>query len=367
MKVVCNRARLAEAVGLVSSVALARSPRPILQCLRMQAEDGENSCLTLSATDLELGLKCEIHEVEVIEAGQVVANAAKLSAIVHEVSDETITLTVNQDQLEVNASGSKFKLVTFDANEFPPVAPKEEGKIVDLQAGELTRVANLTVYAAAKETTRYAINGLLLEVKGHKLVMVGTDGRRLAKAGTTLSMKASEEISAILPSRSVQMLSKLTQTPDTPMRVHVMETQVVFEVAGSLLVSSVIEGRYPGYDAVIPKESSSKLTVNRVGLLSALRRAALLVSKETRGVKVSLEPNRMVIEARSPEEGEAAVELPIVLEGAPVQIAFNPDYIIEPLRVLEVEEVIMEFRTSNTPAVLKASGDFLYVLMPVSL
>jgi len=159
MKVVCNRARLAEAVGLVSSVALARSPRPILQCLRMQAEDGENSCLTLSATDLELGLKCEIHEVEVIEAGQVVANAAKLSAIVHEVSDETVTLTLEQDSLEVSASGSKFKLFTFDPDEFPPVAPKEEGKIIPISAAELTRVSSLTVYAAARETTRYAING----------------------------------------------------------------------------------------------------------------------------------------------------------------------------------------------------------------
>ena len=102
--------------------------------------------------------------------------------IVHEVTDETVTLTMEQDSLEVTAAGSKFKLFTFDPNEFPPVAPKEDGKVFKISAGELTRVSELTVYAAAKETTRYAINGLLVEVNGNKLVMVGTDGRRLAKA-----------------------------------------------------------------------------------------------------------------------------------------------------------------------------------------
>jgi DNA polymerase-3 subunit beta len=163
------------------------------------------------------------------------------------------------------------------------------------------------------------------------------------------------------------MIGRLAQNAEAPLKVRVMESQVAFEVPGILLVSSVIEGRYPGYDAVIPKESGTKMTVNRVGLLSALRRAALLVSRDSRGVKVQLTENKMIIEAHSPEEGEAAVELPITLEGENIQIAFNPDYLIDPLKVLEVEEVVMEFRASNTPAVLKSGPDFIYVLMPVTL
>jgi DNA polymerase-3 subunit beta len=333
----------------------------------MQAKDGENPSLTLLATDLELGLKCEIREVEVIEPGQAVANAAKLSAIVHEVSDETISLTLEQDSLEVSASGSKFKLFTFNPDEFPPVAPKEEGKTIAISAGELIRVAGQTVYAAARETTRYAINGLLLEVKGNKLVMVGTDGRRLAWATTTLPGKLEEEVSAIIPSRAIQMLSRFAQEPETPVKIRIMENQVAFEVPGALLISSVIEGRYPGYDAVIPKESTTKMTVDRLTLLSALRRAALLVSRDSRGVKVQLTSDKMIIEAHSPEEGEAAVELPITLDGEAMHIAFNPDYLIDPLKVLDVEQVVMEFRAPNTPAVLKSGPDFLYVLMPVTL
>jgi len=367
MKVICNRARLAEALGLVSSVAVARSPRPILQCLRMQAEDGQNSNLTLLATDLELGLRCEIKEVEVVEAGQTVASAAKLNAIVHEVTDETVTFSTEQDNLEVVAAGSKFKLFTFDPNEFPPVAPKEEGKVFKISAGELTRVSELTVYAAAKETTRYAINGLLVEVNGNKLTMVGTDGRRLAKAATTLLAKVAEPISTIVPSRAVNMLSRLATDPETPVTIRVTDSQIAFEVPNALMVSSVIEGRYPSYDAVIPKESSCKVKVDRLVLLSGLRRASLLVSRDSRGVKVQLQKNKMVIEAHSPEEGEAAVEVPIELEGDPIQIAFNPDYLVDPLKVLSMEQVVMEFRAPNTPAVLKAGADFIYVLMPVTL
>ncbi len=367
MKVMCNRARLAEALGLVNGVAVARSPRPILQCLRLQAQDGQNSSLTLLATDLELGIKCELKEVEVAEPGQSVANAAKLSAIVHEVTDKTVTLSTEQDNLEVSVAGSKFKLYTFDPSEFPPVAPKEEGKEVTISAGELNRVSAQTIYAAAKETTRYAINGLLLEIAGNKLTMVGTDGRRLAKASATLHAKESEPISSIVPVRAMSMLGRLSASEDTAVKVRIMESQVAFEVPNALLISSVIEGRYPSYDAVIPKESTTKMKVDRLMLLSALRRAALLVSRESRGVKVQLEKSRMIIEAHSPEEGEAAVELPVELEGEPLQIAFNPDYLIDPLKVLAVDQVVLEFRASNTPAVLKGGPDFIYVLMPVSL
>jgi DNA polymerase III subunit beta len=367
MKVICNRARLAEALALVSSVAMARSPRPILQCLRMQAEDGQGGSLTLLATDLELGLKCEIKEVEVIEAGQTVASAAKLNAIVHEVTDETVTIATEQDNLEVIAAGSKFKLFTFDPNEFPPVAPKEEGQVFKISAGELTRVSELTVYAAAKETTRYAINGLLIEVSGNKLIIVGTDGRRLAKAGTTLPTKVPTPINTIVPARAVTMLTRLTTDPETEVTVRVTDSQIAFEVPNALMVSSVIEGKYPSYDAVIPKESSCKVKVDRLVLLSGLRRASLLVSRDSRGVKVQLLKNKMVIEAHSPEEGEAAVEVPIELDGEPIQIAFNPDYLVDPLKVLTMEQVTMEFRAPNTPAVLKAGVDFIYVLMPVTL
>jgi DNA polymerase-3 subunit beta len=267
----------------------------------------------------------------------------------------------------INSSGSKFKLLTFNPDEFPPVAPKEEGKVFTISAGELTRVAGLTVYAAAKETTRYAINGLLIEVNGNKLTMVGTDGRRLAKSGATLTAKIGEPITCIVPARAVMMLNRLTTDSEAPVTIRVTDSQVSFEVSNALMVSSVIEGRYPSYEAVIPKESSCKIKVDRVALLSALRRASLLVSRDSRGVKVQLSKDRMVIEAHSPEEGEAAVELPIELEGEPIQIAFNPDYLVDPLKVVNMEQVVMEFRAPNTPAVLKAGPDFIYVLMPVTL
>ena len=202
---------------------------------------------------------------------------------------ELNTFSLEEDNLVVTAAGSEFKLYTFPPDEFPPVAPKDQGQAISVVSSELANVSSLTVYAAAKETTRYAINGLLMEIEGSKLIMVGTDGRRLAKAGITLSEKASEAISCIVPTRAVQMLSRLTVQEDAPIGIQITESQIVFKVAGILLVSSIIEGKFPSYDAVIPKESTCKVKINRLELLGALRRAALLASRESHGVKVQLD------------------------------------------------------------------------------
>jgi DNA polymerase-3 subunit beta len=367
MKVIVNRARLAEALSLVSSVAVARTPRPILQCVRLQANDGAEPSLTLFGTDLEIGFRVEIKEVQIKEPGQTVAHGAKLSAIIHDVTDETVTINTNQDNLEILASGSKFKLFTFDPNEFPPVSPKEEGKIISLNAGDLLKMAALCVFAAAKETTRYAINGLLLEAGGNKAMMVGTDGRRLSRITANLATKEAESISTIIPTRTVSLLSRFITDPTETIKVRIADNQVAFELSNSLMISSVVEGKYPAYESIIPKDSLTKVKIDRQGLLASVRRASLLASQVSRGVKMEMTKDRMVIEAHSPEEGEAAVELPIELDGEPMHISFNPDYLIDPLKVLSEDHVILELRAPNTPALLKAGTNFNYVLMPVTI
>ncbi len=367
MKVTCNRAKLAESLGLVSNIAAQKSTRPILQCLRMQAEDGVDSRLTLSATDLELGIRCEIKEVEVSEPGQAVINAHKLYEIIREVTHETVAFELKEDNLAIVTGSGNFKLYTFEPDEFPPVAPKESGEGVRVQSADLVNLAALTVYAAARETTRYAINGLLLDVEGSKVTMVGTDGRRLACASATLLEKSAEPVSCILPTRAVQMLSRLSPAEDGEMKVMVSESQAVFDLAGIQLISAIIEGKFPSYSSVIPKESTCKITADRVVLLGALRQAAVLASEDSHGVKVTVSSNKLAIESHSAEQGEAAIEAPVETNGNELQIAFNPNYLIEALRVLTTEQVILELKEPKTPLVMKSGTNFTYVLMPVTI
>lgn len=363
MKVICNRNSLSDALSLLATVVSTRTTRPILQCLRMYTEDDG---LTLLATDLEVGLRCHIKEVEIVEPGQTVASAAKLAAIVHQVEEQTITFATEQEKLVVSALGAKFVLYTFDPDEYPPVAAREDGQKFTATAGLLTTIGEQTVYAAAKATSRYAINGLHLEVQGNRIAMVGTDGRRLARACGILPGKVDEQISCIIPSKTVGMLDKLSDDPDLPVQVIVTDSQISFATPEKLLVSNLVEGNFPSYEAVIPKENTCKVKVNRVQLMAAVRRAALMTSKESHSLKLTVGTDQLTLEAHVPDEGEATVQLPIECQGEPVEITFNPEYLIDPLRVLAQDDVNFEFKTSTTPGLMKAGPDFLYVLMPVT-
>lgn len=363
MRVICNRNVLADALSLLSTVVGVRTTRPILQCLRLQAGDDG---LTLLATDLEQGLRYHIKEVEVEQPGQSVAAASKLSAIVHQVEDQTITLATEEEHLVVSAPSTQFKLYTFDPEEYPPVAPRGDGHVFAATAGLLTAIAQQTVYAAARETSRYAINGLHLNVKDNKIVMVGTDGRRLARSLGVLPGQAAEELTCIIPTKAVAMIERLSEDSDQPIEVTITESQIAFSTPRVLLISNLVEGKFPGYEAIIPKDCTTKVSVSRMALLGAIRRAALMTSKESRSVKMMVSSEKMILEAKVPEEGEATVELPIECQGDNVEIAFNPDYVTEPLRVLPQDQIVLEFKGSTTPAIMKAGPDFLYVIMPVT-
>jgi len=363
MKVICNRNALAEALSILAGVVGVRTTRPILQCVRLQAEkDG----LTLLGTDYEQGLRYSVKEVQVQEPGETVAPAVRLAGIVHQIEGETVTLVLEDEHLVVSAPGAKFTLYTFSPDEFPPVGLGGEGRQFKSSSAVLTTVAEQTVYAAARETTRYAINGVYMQAGQNRICMVATDGRRLARASGALPGKITDEIACIVPAKAIATLEHLGGDPDASVEVTVTDSQVAFSTERALLISNLVEGQFPSYEAVIPKESSCKVTVDREKLLGAVRRVALMTSKESHSVKLTVGAEQMTMEARVPEEGEARLEIPVHVEGEGVEIAFNPDYLADPLRVLPHEQVAIEFKTSATPAVMKAGPDFLYVLMPVS-
>jgi DNA polymerase-3 subunit beta len=369
MKVICDRAALLDAATVVGSVTGGRTPSPVLRCMKLAASDG---LLQLAATDLEMGLRIAVPQVEVQEDGEAVVPADKLLQIVRTCDDSTLTLVSDGHALNIEGAGSHFKVYGFDPKEFPPVRDFSEATVdCQLKSRDLQTLVTRTAFAAATEHSRYAINGLLFERKGKKLRLVATDGRRLAMAQGEVKGGEGDK-SCIIPTKAMMLLIKLLRDPDENVRVSIEENQVLFcagEDAGAAVLSSnLVEGAFPPFEDVIPKDQDKKVSCDTASLLSAIRRAALLTNEESRGVRMAFADDKLTLTSRAPEMGEAEVELALdKYEGDPVEIGFNPGFIADALKVVDGGKVIVELKAPNKPGVLRTGTDFTYVLMPVNL
>ncbi|MCC6421897.1 MAG: DNA polymerase III subunit beta [Phycisphaerales bacterium] len=367
MKVICNRGALLEALNVVGNVITPRTPKPVLLCIKLTAADDK---LTLAATDLEVAIRYSDNQVQIDQGGEVLLPADKLRDIVRESIDDTLAIEVEGESATIKGQDSHFKIFTQPAGDFPLVPDFEGEADFSVPGGQLKRLISHTLFAAARESTRYAFNGVLLNIKGSKLNLVSTDGRRLAQARgdvsrTGKSDKASS--SAIIPAKAMQLIDKLIDDVDEPVAFQVRENQVIVHTANATLTTNLVEGQFPPYEDVIPKDTDKKMTGNTADFLSAVRRASLLTTEESKGVRMQFGKHGLVLSSRSPEAGEATVNYPCKFEGADVEIGFNPAFLIEALKVVDTDEFSLELTASTRPGLLRGGPDFLYVIMPVNL
>ncbi|MEM8756833.1 MAG: DNA polymerase III subunit beta [Planctomycetota bacterium] len=394
MKVVCDRDALLDAVNLVAGVVNTRSPKPQLACIKLTAEDSaEGHVVTLEATDAEVALKLTMLQVTVEEAGAALVPADKLRQIVGAESNEpTLRLEAEDGTLSIRGLDAHFTVFGYPASEFPELptfadiasgssGPKPKD-VFTSPAGTLTTLIHKTLFASARENTRYAINGVLMKRLSKQLEMVATDGRRLALCKANLPSAPKDDgpaASSIIPAKALGLLQKLAGDPEEPIAVAITDTQAVFAIGASesdgagaraTLASSLVEGTFPPYEDVIPKDQDKKATFDRDVLGSAVKRAALLTNEESRGVRMSFrgEAKQLELASRAPEVGEATINVDLPgYDGDDVEIGFNPQFIAEALRVVPETEVIMELKSGSKPGLLKAGSDFVYVVMPVNL
>ncbi|MGA3065658.1 MAG: DNA polymerase III subunit beta [Tepidisphaeraceae bacterium] len=366
MKVICNRGALSDALGMCGNVVAARTPKPILQCLKLSAEDG---ALTISATDLEVAIRYRDEQVQIEQAGQTVVPADKLRDIVRESIDDTLAIEVSGETADIRGQDSHFKIYTQKASEFPPVPDFSGEPHIVAPAGALKQLINQTLFAAARESTRYAFNGVLVVAKGKKISLISTDGRRLAMAKADLASDKldKEGRKAIVPSKALSAIDKLVDDPAEGVGIQFGENQIIFHTSSATLTSNLVEGQFPPYEDVIPKESDRKMTASTADFLSAVRRAALLTTEESKGVRLAFSKKGLVLTSRSPGSGEATVNFPCKFEGGDIEIGFNPQFLAEALKVVNSDEISLELTAPNRPGLLRGGANFLYVIMPVNL
>jgi DNA polymerase-3 subunit beta len=365
MKVIAQTGALQEALALAGSIVQSRTPKPVLQCVKLIAADG---VLTMLATDLEVGCRYQITAVQIEEEGEALIPADRLNGIVREsAGDESLTIETEKQTALVRGAGSRFKIFGYDPGEYPAVAEFTEDADFQVPSEALADMIGKTLFATAKAHSHYAISGVLWEATGKKLQLVATDGYRLAMAKDSLSQAAARDVRAIVPSKLTGLIQRISDGGEEMLEVKVLDNQVLVRTARAVLVSSLVQGNFPKYQDVIPAESNRKATVSTDQLEHRIRQAALLTNEESRGVKLSFQPGEVTLSSRAPEAGEAEVTCPIELDGDPVEIGFNPTFLLEALRVIDTDQITLVVNAGSKPAVIKAGADLIYVLMPVDL
>lgn len=361
MKFSISRDAFLDSLQQVQHVVSTRTTLPILSNVLIEAADGK---LHLTTTDLDVGVSGSV-DAEVSKSGTTTLPVKRLVSIIRELPAMEVELSVDsKDVASITCGPSFFKIIGLAEGEFPPLPDFKDAKEYKISQPLLLESLRKTSYAISSDETRYVLNGIFTQFKEGKLTFVATDGRRLAMVESDLEFPASHETDFIIPTKAVQELQRLLgDEGDTVVRLS--DSQISFEVGNSLVVSKLIEGNYPNYRQVIPGETKERLPINREALLETVRRVSLLSSEKSNSVKLVLSEGNVDVTANSPDIGEAKESMPVNYSGAEMAIAFNPEFLMAPLRNLADEEVNLDLIDEMSPGVVRAQGSFLYVLMPM--
>lgn len=374
MKVKISRDELLVALQRVQGVVEKRNTMPILSNILLEAkQDG----IEVSATDLEIGMRA-LYKATVSEAGMLTVSARKLFEIIKELRDGEIELaTAENNWLTIQAGKSQFKIVSLPAGDYPALPAIDKEGLTPLTSSNLLELIRKTLFAAGDNDARYILNGLLVTlVTGDKkttLRLVGTDGHRLAVAEQEVaagSKEAPKEIKAIIPKKAAHEIRRLLEEGgDGEPLIGFTKKLMIFRKSGLLLTSSLMEGNYPNYQQVIPKESDKRILVDRVELEGACRRVAVLARDKANAVKVTFARGTLTLYANNPDYGEATEELPAEYKGETLSTGFNARYLLDAFGVMDGQQISLQMDNPLSPCLIqeRESPGFKCVVMPIKI
>jgi DNA polymerase-3 subunit beta len=361
MKFKITRARLLEALQKVQNIVPARSTLQILGNALVRAE---REGLWFTTTDLDISIKCFV-EAAVEREGATTIPVRRLSGIVREFPEEEIQAEVDaEDHVTLLCGASFVKLIGLPMRDFPPVPAEDGGSCYRIEAGVFREMLRKTSYAVSLDETRRVLTGVLLAFKEGKLTIVATDGRRLALTEHEAEYPPEAETEIVLPIKAVGELMHILRA-EGDLRIYARKNQAIFALDGTTLSTKLIDGVYPNYRQVIPSGCDERVTVAREELLTALRRVSLVTTDKANATRLTFADNRLTIVTQTPDVGEARESLPVKYAGKEISIVFNPDYLMDPLRNLDCDEIFIEMSNGYSPALIKCDVPFIYVLMPL--
>jgi len=368
MKISCDREQLLQAFQTVATVAPARSPKPILQNVKLEVTD--NGAM-LSATDLEIGIRHQVPGVDVHAPGVVVLSVIRFGSILRESTDQTLHIEANSQGTTIRGERSQFTLPAENPADFPSVTGFEEKSFHEVPARLLRELIRRTAFATDNESSRYALGGVKLEFEKEQITAIGTDGRRLAKMTGPVSTTGDaidSDQSIIVPTRAMQLIERAVAPSDAEVQIAVKGNEFLVRSARATISARLLEGRFPDWRKVFPELGGGvKLDLAVGATHAAIRQAAIVTSEESRGVDFTFTQGMLVLSGRAAEVGQSRVELPISYDGDDLAVTLDPRFVIEFLKVLDAEKTFtLEVKDSESAAVCSTDDGYGYVIMPLA-
>ena len=383
MKVVCSQSELNAALQLVSRAVATRPTHPVLANVLLTADAGTNR-LSLTGFDLNLGIQTSL-AASVETSGAITLPARLLGEIVSRLaSDSPITLTTEEagEQVQLTSLSGSYQMRGLPADDYPELPMVESGMTLKLQPAGLVQALKGTLFASSADEAKQLLTGVHLRFNAKALEAAATDGHRLAvlqvedalQDAAAVSDDAADGFAVTLPARSLREVERLMAgwRSEDPVSLFCDRGQVVFLAADQMVTSRTLEGTYPNYGQLIPDGFNRTLALDRRGLIAALERIAVLADQHNNVVKFTSQPDEGVVQisADAQDVGSGSESLAASLTGDAIQIAFNVRYLLDGLKAMGSDRVVLHCNAPTTPAVLKPEGDeeaFTYLVMPVQI
>jgi DNA polymerase-3 subunit beta len=367
MKAECDRESLLSACQLVSAAVSSRDVKPILRNFKAIAEG--DRC-TLMATDLELGIRFDVQNLLIEEPGEAILPAARLIAILREARDTRLSIEADPSACVVRGASLEFEMPGEDPSQFPDISIFTDEKYHEISAGSLREMIRRTIFATADETARYSMTGVLWELEGEVIRLVATDGRRLALAQGTATPQGGHTTKGhapVVPTKAMSLLERNLQVDDDPVKICLRPNEVLFRTGRATIYSRLVEGRFPDYKQVMPRKVVTKVSLSTASFQAAVRQAAVMTDDDSKRVAFRFANGMLTLEARGASAGRSKVELPITYDAKPVDINFNPNYLVDMLKVLPSDdEITLDLIDGASPALFRHGTTYSYLVMPLT-
>ncbi len=350
----------------VQGIVEKKNTMPVLANVLIEAKDNS---INILATDLEIFIKDSV-EAEVTEEGTVTVNAKKLYEIVKELPEKEIDIKLGAgEKLTIKSGKSRFNILGLPAKEFPSFPEIEEDKLKKVDSEVLGKMIEKTSFAVSTDETRYNINGFYIEKDKDVIRMVTTDGHRLAVIESKTADVPAGDRGVILPRKGVSEIKKLLDEKEGDFLLAITEKSATAKNGNTVINIRLIDGEFPDYKQVVPKDNDKRIKTNKEDFLSALKRVSLLSSDRIKGVKFLIKEGRAYFSSSSPDIGDADEDIAVEYNGEEIEVAFNAKYFIDALEATDGTEVTLLLKDSLSPGILEPTEnkDYKYIIMPMRL
>jgi DNA polymerase-3 subunit beta len=364
MKAVVSKSDLVAMIGKIQSIVASKPAIPILANILIEAMDDQ---VIVSATDLMVSMRCFM-EAKVIEEGSISLPGKKFFHLIRELTSPQIKISASTSEIaEITTGTSVFKINGMNKAEFPQLPDMSGSPEVTIPSSVLKEMLSKTAFSAAREDSRYMLNGVQFTIADQKVSFIGTDGKRLAKSTTTCNAENQIRGQYVIPLKAVEEMIKNLDDSDAPVSLSLAPDKISLETGSQTLITKLLSGQFPDVERVIPSNLAYQFSIHREELMALLRQISLFTSESSCSVRFSFETGQLHLSATSSDVGEGRVSMPVDFAGPRFDIAFNPYYLLDILRHTKDETFRIGLNDSHNPGLITDSTNALFVIMPMRL